>query len=86
MIADIPKSHYQRVTNMSELNSGLGLLVYVVFGSVGLGYFMYGRKQKMVVPLACGIGLMVYPYFVSNSVLLVVTGCILLGIPYFLRY
>jgi hypothetical protein len=46
---------------------------------------MYGRKQKAVVPLICGLALMIYPYFVSNLVLLVVIGSVLIAIPYFVR-
>jgi len=33
----------------------------------------------------CGLVLMVYPYFVSNTVVLVVIGVVLTAIPYFLR-
>jgi hypothetical protein len=55
------------------------------FGSIGLGFFIYGRKQKAVVPLLCGLMLMVFPYFVSNVMLLVGIGVVLLAIPYFLR-
>jgi len=50
-----------------------------------LGYFIYGKKQKAVVPLVCGLALIVFPYFVSNVVLLVVVGVLLTAIPYFLR-
>ena len=57
----------------------------VIFGSIGLGYFVYGKKQKSVVPLVSGLWLMVFPYFVSNPVLLVVVGLLLLAIPYFVR-
>ena len=57
----------------------------VIFGSVGLGYFVYGKKQRSVVPLVTGLGLMVFPYFVSNPVLLVIVGLLLLAIPYFVR-
>ena len=71
---------------MSEMNSWVGFVVYVVFGSIGLGYFVYGRKQKMIVPLFSGVTLMIYPYFVSNHLLLVAIGCVLLGLPYFIRY
>jgi hypothetical protein len=55
------------------------------FGSVGLGFFIYGRKQRAVVPLVCGLMLMVFPYFVSNVMLLVGIGVVLVAIPYFLR-
>jgi hypothetical protein len=57
----------------------------LLFGSIGLGYFIYGTKQKAVVPLVCGVSLMIFPYFVSNSLLLAGIGAALTGIPYFLR-
>jgi len=68
------------------MDDTLSFVVYVVFGALGLGYFVYGRRQKKLVPLACGVGLMGYPYFVINAALLVVIGCVLLGLPYFVRY
>jgi hypothetical protein len=46
---------------------------------------MYGRKQRAVVPLVCGLALMVFPYFISNNILLVAIGVALMAIPYFLR-
>jgi hypothetical protein len=61
------------------------LLWGLLFGSIGLGYFIYGKKQRVVVPLVCGLALMVFPYFVSNVILLVGIGAILVAIPYFLR-
>jgi type II secretory pathway component PulF len=38
-----------------------------------------------MVPMSCGLALMIYPYFVSNKVLLVVVGVLLTAIPYFVR-
>jgi hypothetical protein len=61
------------------------LLWGLLFGSVGLGFFVYGRKQRAVVPLVCGLLLMVFPYFVSNVALLVTVGILLCVVPYFLR-
>ena len=61
------------------------LLWGVVFGSVGLAYFVYGKKQRRFVPLLCGIALMAFPYFMSNTVLLVVIGLVLSVVPYFFR-
>jgi len=57
----------------------------LLFGSIGLGYFIYGKKQRAVVPLVCGLVLMVFPYFVSNPFLLAGIGAVLCAIPYFLR-
>ena len=58
----------------------------VVFGAVGFAYFIYGKKQAMFVLLFCGIGLMVFPYFVSNTVLLLMVGLVLSVLPYLLRF
>jgi hypothetical protein len=57
----------------------------LIFGSVGLGFFIYGKQQKAAVPLVCGLALMVFPYFVSNSIVLVVIGGALIMIPYYVR-
>ena len=57
----------------------------LLFGSIGLGYFIYGKKQRAAVPLVCGLALMLFPYFVSNVVLLVGIGVLLCAIPYFFR-
>ena len=61
------------------------LLWGLLFSSVGLGFLVYGRSQKAVVPLLCGIGLMVVPYFVGNVPLLVGLGIVLAATPYFFR-
>jgi hypothetical protein len=39
----------------------------------------------MVVPLVCGVALMIFPYFISSTILLVMVGVALIGIPYFAR-
>ncbi len=61
------------------------LLWGLLFGSIGLGFFVYGKRQRAVVPLLCGVGLMVFPYFVANTFLLVAIGIALLAVPYFVR-
>ncbi len=65
---------------------GTSLLVWgMLFGSIGLGFFVYGKKQKAVVPLISGIALIVFPYFVSNVTILVIVGIVLVVIPCFVR-
>lgn len=66
------------------MNTSL-LLWSLLFSSVGFGFFLYGKKQKAVVPLFSGLGLMIYPYFVSNTILLVAIGIALIALPYFVR-
>ena len=57
----------------------------MLFGAIGLGFFIYGKKQKAVVPLITGIALFVFPYFTSNVYLLVGVGALLVVLPYFVR-
>ena len=57
----------------------------VLFGLVGTGYLVYGKKQQAVVPLLCGFALMVFPYFVSSTVLLVIIGVMLMAVPFLYR-
>ena len=61
------------------------LLWGLIFGSIGFGFFIYGKKQQEIVPLLCGLALMIFPYFVSNVIILVVVGVALMAIPYFAR-
>lgn len=67
------------------MDSEAALLWGVLFGSIGLGFLIYGRRQRMVVPLVCGLALMIFPYFVSSTILLVLVAVILMAIPYFVR-
>ena len=59
------------------------LLWGVFFGSIGLGFFIYGKRQRAPVPLVTGIALSLLPYFISNTYLLVATGAALAALPYF---
>ncbi len=61
------------------------LLLSLLFSAVGLGFFIYGKRQTAIIPLICGLVLMVFPYFVSNTVLLVAIGVTLVALPYFFR-
>lgn len=61
------------------------LLWDVLFSSIGLGFFIYGKKQGAHVPLACGILLMIYTFFVSSTVWLVGIGTVLTAIPFLIR-
>ena len=57
----------------------------VLFGSIGLGYFVYGKKRGAAMPLISGIVLMAFPYFVSNAVLVVAIGAAFTALPWFVQ-
>lgn len=57
----------------------------LLFGSIGIGFFIFGKRQGKVVPLISGLMLIVFPYFVANTWLLVGIGSALIALPYFIR-
>lgn len=61
------------------------LFAGLIFGSIGTGYFIYGKKQQSWVTLVCGIILCVIPYFIANTYLLIVAGIVLAVLPFFIR-
>jgi hypothetical protein len=61
------------------------LFFSMTFSAVGLGYFVYGRRQRIPVPLLCGLGLMLFPYFVENVILLLGIGLVLSILPLVIR-
>jgi hypothetical protein len=71
--------------NGPGMGSTAQLMWGMLFGSIGVGFAIYGRKQRAPVPLAVGLALMVYPFFVTNSYLLVLVGLALCAVPYFIR-
>ena len=68
------------------MDMGTTLMVSVLFSSIGAGYFVYGKKQRQVVPLLTGLALCVYPYFLSNGYVIIVVGVLLTAVPWLLRH
>jgi hypothetical protein len=66
------------------MGSNASIMWNLLFGAIGVGYFLYGKKQRRPLPFACGLLLMVFPYFVANTTALVIVGAVLSFIPYFL--
>ena len=72
------------MSNPAALMSNTSALLWgLLFGSIGMGYFVYGKKQGRGVPMLSGVALMAFPYFVTNSILIVLIGVALMAVPYF---
>ena len=65
-------------------NSSL-MMWSVLFSAIGTGYFIYGKKQKAVVPLLSGLALFVFPYFMPNVILLLIVGALLMTAPFYIK-
>ena len=46
------------------------LFAGLLFGTVGLAAFVYGKKNASWRPMVIGVALMVYPYFIEQTWLL----------------
>lgn len=46
--------------------TGATLVGGLIFGSVGFVAFVYGKRMNLWKMMLCGLGLMIYPYFVEN--------------------
>lgn len=62
------------------------LLWSLLFSSIGLGYFIYGKRQQKITALLSGVALCVYPYFIANVYLIVAIGVGLLAVPFVTDY
>jgi hypothetical protein len=58
------------------------ILVWIITGTFGLAYFVYGKKQSKMIFMITGIALMVYPYLFTNIIVLIIIGVILLPLPF----
>jgi hypothetical protein len=63
-----------------------GLWVGMLAGAVGMGYFIYGKRQAKYVPMIAGILLCVYPYFLENPWALGAVGLLLIAAPFLIDY
>lgn len=61
------------------------IVIGFIAGAIGAGYFIYGKKQARVIPLAAGVGLMFVPYLIENWILLALVCAILLVLPWVVK-
>jgi len=61
------------------------LLWGVLFSAAGLGFFIYGKRQRAIIPLVSGLALMIIPYFITSLAALVIVGFVLMLLPWFAK-
>ena len=62
------------------------LMLSLLFGALGMGFLMYGKKAGRPVPMIAGLALMLIPYFIPNLVILSIVCCGLTALPWVLRH
>ena len=61
------------------------LWLSLLFGCIGMGYFVYGKKQSELSFMLAGGLLCCYTYVVSDAIAAVVIGVVLVGVPFAVR-
>ena len=65
--------------------SGANFIAGLIFGSIGFVAFIYGKRMNQWRTMFAGLALMVYPYFIANTVVLFVVGTVGSAALFFLR-
>ncbi len=58
------------------------LMLGLLFGTIGMAMFVYGKKQQHWIALGAGLGLMVFPYVVTNAWVMTGIGVALTALPF----
>ena len=61
------------------------LTLSLLFGAVGMGLFIFGKKTMRMVPMGAGVALMVCPYFITNTVAMLIVCVLLTAVPFVVR-
>jgi hypothetical protein len=65
--------------------SSANLIGGFVFGSIGFVAFIYGKRMNLWKIMLCGLALMIFPYFIADTVILYVIGAFETAALLFLR-
>ena len=61
------------------------LFAGVIFGAIGMGYIVYGRKQKNPIALVSGLVLCTLPYLLPNIVILILVNIVFVILPFVIK-
>jgi threonine/homoserine efflux transporter RhtA len=61
-----------------------GMIYSLLFGLIGAGYFMFGKREGRIVHMGSGMALMVLPGFLPG-ISMVIVSLILCATPFLLR-
>ena len=84
-----PQALQQQAPNLLvstlHLTSPQDLILNLALGLIGTAYFLYGKKQGSVVPLICGLLMIIGPYVFTGFLMQLLLGLLLAAIPFVRR-
>ena len=67
------------------MNDSRSLILGLIFSSIGVGYCIYGKKQRNLVAFLAGIFLIGLPYATGNNAALVILSLIIMVLPKYIK-
>lgn len=61
------------------------IFLATIFGAIGMGYLVYGKKQQRIIALLSGVALCGIPYLISNALALSAVCVLLTILPFVVR-
>lgn len=61
------------------------LFVSLIWSSIGLGYFIYGKRQAAWIPMVVGVAMMAACYLIESTLFLSLSCAGLMGLAYLLN-
>jgi hypothetical protein len=58
------------------------IFLSIIFSSIGLGYFLYGKRAGNAVAMGAGLVLMIFSYFINDAILMCLAGAALMAAPF----
>jgi hypothetical protein len=65
--------------------SGANLIGNLFFSAIGFVAFIYGKRMNLWKIMLCGLALMIFPYFVANTMAMYALGALGTVALFFLR-
>ena len=62
-----------------NIGSSSFLWASLIWGSIGMGFAIYGKRQRATAPLVGGIALVAISYFISSALLMSLVGVALVA-------
>jgi hypothetical protein len=63
----------------------VGFFLGILFGAVGTGYLVYAKRQYSALFAITGFALVIYPYFFTNTLAVVLIGAALCAAPFVIQ-
>ena len=70
----------------ANAEDGTSMFMTMIWGAIGTGYFIFGKKQSRFTFLICGVGLMVFPFFVSDFMVSMILGLAMTLAPFKIEF